>query len=182
MYVNAKDCALDWIDYSAKKANESGKRAIFFMLHATFYSDFGRKALGSGSIGHFYNEDKLEQYTSQWNDTVRKPYLPLYDKFKEVSMEYKNLFFQIVHSDGHRWFSTRFNPSVNNGRNTVHSNHNMMIHQTEGGSRALTMYTRFTVDGSKFQPITAKEEWSLEAYSQKPMGHSWVPYKAPYKY
>ncbi len=37
MYVNAKDCAVDWIEYAAETAHNSGKRAVFFMLHATFY-------------------------------------------------------------------------------------------------------------------------------------------------
>ncbi|KAL7569874.1 hypothetical protein ACA910_008541 [Epithemia clementina (nom. ined.)] len=182
MYVNAKDCALDWIDYAAAEANRTGKVALFFMLHAVFYKDSGKSALGTGGVGEYYNSNNLENYTSQWNDPVNSPYEPLYNKFKEVAFTYKDINFQIVHSDGHQWESTRFNPAANNDGKHITSHHNMKIHQTEGASRALTMYTRFTVDPAKFQPIAAKEEWSLEAYKREPYGHSWIPYSAPYKY
>ncbi|KAL7569875.1 hypothetical protein ACA910_008542 [Epithemia clementina (nom. ined.)] len=182
LYVNAKDCALDWIDQVSERAFLSGKRAVFFMFHGKFYSGYAQEARGTGSIGQYYKKDNLERYTSKWNDPVRKPYAPLFDKFWEVSQTYKNMSFQIVHSDTHRWFSTRFNPGVNNDATQIRSHHNMMVHQTEGSSRALTMYTRFMVDPNKFQPITAKEEWSREAFNQEPKGHRWQPYKAPYMY
>ncbi|KAL7570858.1 hypothetical protein ACA910_018923 [Epithemia clementina (nom. ined.)] len=187
MYVNAKDCALDWIDQSAAAANRTGKVALFFLLHASFYAGYGQGPLLSSlaEIGHYYQPDHLERFTLPFNDPpVRQPYAPLYKKFERVALQYPHLQFQIVHSDAHRWSSTRFNPTVNNLPETdpVRSHFNLRIHQTEGASRALTMYTRFTVDPSKFQPITAKEEWSEEAYHLHPFGHAWVPYTAPYQY
>jgi len=51
-----------------------------------------------------------------------------------------------------------------------------MIHQVEGGSRALTMYTKITVDKKDFQPVTLKQQWSKAAYNEAPPGHTWIPY------
>ena len=177
MYINAKDCALDWIDYAAERAFQSGKRALFFLFHATFYAKYASVAMGAGTIGEYYKPDNLRNMTKQWGDQVGRPYLPLFEKLKEVSRKYNTLHFAVIHSDAHRWFQTRFDPFTHNYRNKIRSHHNMMIHQTEGASRALTMFTRVTVDAAKFQPITIKEEWSQAAYDAEPVGHAWVPYK-----
>mmetsp|Transcript_37429 Transcript_37429/g.77641 ORF Transcript_37429/g.77641 Transcript_37429/m.77641 type:complete len:410 (-) Transcript_37429:1486-2715(-) len=179
MYVNAKDCALDWIEYSAEQANATDKRALFFMLHASFYDKYGSRPLGSGSIGEYYSPDVLRNFTVAWKDPVRRPYRPLFRKFEQIALRYPNLQFQIVHSDAHRWFQTRFNPYLNNHGNAkqVQSHHNMMIHQTEGASRALTTYTRFSVNPLKFQPISTQEEWSPSAFDIEPKGHAWIPYQ-----
>jgi hypothetical protein len=71
------------------------------------------------------------------------------------------------------------NPGMNNRGNTGKkrsSNHNMMLHQVEGASRALTMFSKFTVDSNSFQPVTVKQEWSEAAFNLEPVGHSWKPY------
>lgn len=41
LYVNAKDCALEWIEKAPRRASEAGKSALFFMFHATFYQKNG---------------------------------------------------------------------------------------------------------------------------------------------
>ena len=82
----------------------------------------------------------------------------------------------VVHSDAHRFSQIRMNPSLDNLKSKTFSHHNLMIHQIEGASRALTMYSKFTVDKDSFQPVTLKQEWSQAAYDQVPIGHTWVPY------
>lgn len=51
LYVNAKDCAVEWIAESARRASNSGKAALFFMLHASFYQENGVRAWPAGRSG-----------------------------------------------------------------------------------------------------------------------------------
>lgn len=176
LYVNAKDCAIEWIAETARRASESGKSALFFMLHASFYTKNGVSPVTSGAIGTYYNHVNLTRMTKALGNEVSRPYFPLFDALAEVALEYPDLMFEVVHSDAHKFLSTRLLPQINNRGTRIRSHHNMMIHQVEGASRALTMYSRFTVDPSKFQPVTLHQEWSRAAYEQEPTGHSWIGY------
>lgn len=176
LYVNAKDCAVEWIGETARRASESGKSAVFFMLHATFYQKNGVSPIASGAIGTYYNRTNLARMTKEIGEEVARPYYPLFDAFVETALKYPDIMFQIVHSDSHRFLSTRLLPHINNHKTNIGSHHNVMIHQVEGHSRALTMYSRFTVDPAKFQPITLHQEWSRSAYNEEPVGHAFIGY------
>jgi hypothetical protein len=178
MYLNANDCTLDWIDQSAAKASASGKRALFIMLHAKFYADNGKIPLGNNGIGEYYNTQNLESLTDGLSGTkISKPYEPLFTKLTETALAYPDLMIYVVHGDGHRFSMVRQNPTVNNrGAGRVASHHNLMLHMVEGGSRSLTMYSKFMVDIDSFQPVLLKQEWSRRAYDEFPIGHSSDPY------
>ena len=179
MYLNANDCALDWIERSTKKASKHGLRAVFFMLHASFYGENGKKELDSRTIGQYYREEQLRKYIEDLNieEKISRPYEPLFDKLSEIAWQYPDLMFYVVHSDAHRFSTLRMNPGMHNrGFSRYYSHHNLMIHQVEGASRAMTMYTKFTIDDESFQPVTLKQEWSQAAYDEVPLGHSWIPY------
>jgi hypothetical protein len=165
---------LDWIEYAASTAAANQKRAVFFLLHAKFYKDRGEQYLGTHGIGSYYSYENLKGNTTVLGNPVESPFQPFYDKLTEIALRYPELMFQVVHSDTHSFFSTRLNPSIHNGGiDKIYSHHNVMIHETEGASRALTMYTRFTVDENAFQPIALKQEWSKAAFDLIPFGHSW---------
>ncbi|GKY90930.1 hypothetical protein MPSEU_000065800 [Mayamaea pseudoterrestris] len=178
MYLNAMECAMDWIEVSALKASDSGKRAIFFTFQGIFYSNYGMDPISQPS-GGFYSETKFKQYmkTIAGRTDIDSAYDPLFDKLTEVALKYPNLQFTVVHADGHRYQTLRMNSDLNNrgGSRTV-SNQNLRVHMVEGGAKALTMWTRFTVDPTAFQPMTLKEEWSESAFNVAPYGHSWIPY------
>jgi hypothetical protein len=180
MFLNAKDCAVDWIEQSAEKASSSGKRAVFFFFHATFYTSGGFQPRSNNGIGEFYGTENLKDYTSKLTGIeIESPFQPLFDKLTETALNYPDLMFYAVHSDGHRYSTVRMNPGMNNNGNPgrpVVSHHNLMLHQVEGASRALTMFSRFSVDSDSFQPVTVKQEWSKAAYNAEPVGHSWKPY------
>ena len=181
LFLQAKDCGLEWIEESAASASTSGLRALFFLFHATFYGGSGKAPLGSNSVGQYYNRDNLKKYTQKLyddpGDVVDRPYKPLFDKLTATAKAHPNLMFYVVHSDAHRYLTIRMNPTMNNkGEGQIESHHNMMIHQVEGASRSLTMYSKFTVDKDSFQPVTLKQEWSEAAYNTVPYGHSWIPY------
>lgn len=165
-YINARDCALDWVHRSANRANKSGKRALFFLLHGLVYSDAGRSPLvGAANLLPGAN--------------TTGPYTELFEKLTEVAFRHKNLMVYVIHGDGHRYSTTRMNPTLNNHGHAakIQSHHNLVAHQVEGASRALTMYSRFLVDSTKLQPVTVKEEWSERAFAKIPVGHAWIPYQ-----
>jgi hypothetical protein len=180
MFLNAKDCALDWIEQSAEKASASGKRALFFLFHASFYTSGGFQPLTSNGIGEFYSPDNLKDFTRELTGfEIDRPFQPLFDQLTETALNHPDLMFYAVHGDAHRYSTIRMNPGMNNRGNIGNkrsSNHNMMLHQVEGASRALTMFSKFTVDSNSFQPVTVKQEWSEAAFNQEPVGHSWKPY------
>jgi hypothetical protein len=177
MYLNANDCALEWIEQSAEKASASGKRALFFLFHASFYTSGGFQPRTSDGIGEFYSRDNLKNYTRELTGVeIERPFQPLFDKLTETALNYPDLMFYAVHSDAHRYSTVRMNPAMNNSGKKRFSNHNMMLHQVEGSSRALTMFSKFMVDSASFQPVTVKQEWSEAAFNQEPVGHSWKPY------
>jgi hypothetical protein len=175
MYLNAKDCALDWVDYAAKTAFQNNKRVVFFLLHATFYTNSANDPLPNNGMGDYYGGRNLFSNTSALGiPPVSLPYKPFFDKLHETSLRYPSLMFQVVHSDQHRFSSVRLHSDLDNRKTALLSHHNVMIHQTEGFSRALTMYSRFTVDDDaldSFQPVTLKQEWSRAAYEEEPYGH-----------
>lgn len=164
MYINARDCTLDWIQRTAVRASKENKRALFFMFHASFYRDNGKESLTGGPL---------------IGNTTERPYQPLFDELTRIARRFPRLMFYCVHSDAHRLSTVRMNPTLNNrdleDRKRYYSHHNMMIHQVEGSSRALTMFSRFIVDDS-FQPVSHKQEWSQTAYDERPKGHSFVRY------
>lgn len=176
MFLNANECALEWIEQSADRAEASGKRALFFVFHATFYEASGSRAKPQAA-GDYYNPSNLKSKTGDKYDSA---YKSLFDKLTEVAKNHYRLMIYCIHSDGHRTQTIRMNPTLNNGgEDSMYSYHNLMLHQTEGASRALTMWSRFTVNPNKFQPISFTEEWSSRAYFREPVGHSWTPY-SPY--
>ena len=178
LFLNANECTLDWIDKSAAKAAAGKKRALFFMFHALFYTGNGETELGNNGIGEYYNTQNLERITkSSTGKEISKPYQPLFDRLTATALKYPKLMIYVVHADGHRFSSHRMNPNVDNrGKGRIDSHHNLMLHMVEGGSRALTMYSKFTVDDEAFQPVTLKQEWSRSAYNELPKGHAWDPY------
>ena len=178
LYVNAKDCALDWIGESAERASASGLRAIFFAFHATFYDiGNGKYPVSNRGIGEYYGGDSLRDRIG-----IEDPYEPLFDRLRHVAFDHPDLMFYIIHSDGHRSVNMRLFPDrtnyVSNEGSTHHtkSHQNIMVHQIEGSSRGLTMYSKFTVDSNAFQPVTLKEQWSESAYMTEPKGHTYDPY------
>jgi hypothetical protein len=178
MYLNAKDCALDWVDYAARTAFQNKKKVVFFLLHATFYTNSGNEAMSNNGLGDFYGGGNLFSNTSALGiPPVSTPYKPFFDKLYETSLLYPTLMFQVVHSDSHRFSSVRLHSDLDNLKTELRSHHNVMIHQTEGYSRALTMFSRFTVDEGSFQPITLKQEWSQAAFDETPYGHVLVGYE-----
>jgi hypothetical protein len=177
LYLNAKDCALDWVDYAARTAFQNNKRVVFFLLHATFYTNSANEPLANHGIGQFYDAVNLFSNTSALGvPPVSLPYKPFFDKLHATSLMYPSLTFQVVHSDSHRFSSVRLHADLDNKKTQLLSHHNVMIHQTEGYSRALTMYSRFTVDEDSFQPVTLKQEWSRAAYDETPYGHVMIGY------
>jgi hypothetical protein len=132
LYINAKDCAVEWIGESARRASEAGKSALFFLLHATFYTKNGLFPMSSDAIGDYYTARNLTRMTEALGDPVARPYYPFFDALRETALAYPNLMFQVVHSDSHRFLSTRMLPSINNHKKHIRSHHNVMIHQIEG--------------------------------------------------
>jgi len=89
LYLNAKDCALEWIETSAAKASANGKRALFILFHAKFHDEFGNKHLGNNGIGDFFNTFNLKAYTREFGgEEIAFPYQPLFDKLTEVARRY----------------------------------------------------------------------------------------------
>jgi hypothetical protein len=181
MYLNAMECTVDWIEQSVSKASAHGKRALFIAMHALFYAQFGATPVGYPR-GNFYGKRNFLRYMKNIGRTdIKTVYGPLFDKLTEVARDHPELQIYVIHADGHRFQTLRLNPNLHN-RNKIspgfHSNHNLMAQMVEGTSRALTMWTRLTVDPTSFQPVSVKEEWSLNAYNLKPEGHSWVPYSS----
>ena len=103
LYVNAKDCALEWIEEAARRAPEAGKSALFFMFHATFYQKNGVMLITSGAIGNYYNANNLTRMTRQIGNEVKSPNAPLFEALSKVAFEYKDLLFEVVHSDAHKF-------------------------------------------------------------------------------
>ena len=178
MFLNANECTLDWIEQSAAKASASNKRALFFLFHALFYTENGSGHKGNNGIGDYYNTNNLANFTNTlMGTTISDVYKPIFDKLTETALAYPDMMFYVVHADGHRYSTIRMNPSIDNTqKGDIKSHHNLMIHMVEGASRALTMYSKFTVHNESFQPVTLKEEWSLAAYKDYPYGHAWDPY------
>ena len=164
-------------------ASGSNKRALFYLFHAKFYEDERLMEPASNhGIGSYYNSKKLFSNTSQFGSeaAVTEPYQPLFDKLYETALQYPELFFQVVHGSDEaqpvpqHYFTARLLSDVNNRGDTISTHHNVMVHQVEGHSRALTMYSKFTVNKNAFQPVTLKQEWSRLAYNEPPKGHSSV--------
>lgn len=151
---------------------------MFFLLQATFYTNNANDPLANDGMGDFYGGDNLYSNTSALGiPPVSLPYKPFFDKLYETSLLYPSLMFQVVHSDSHRFSSVRLHSDLDNRKTNLLSHHNVMIHQTEGFSRALTMFSRFTVDEDSFQPVTLKQEWSRAAFDETPYGHVLIGYE-----
>lgn len=181
MYLNARDCALDWLDVSAARAAAAGKRVLFVLFHGMFYTSDGSAALRNSGIGPYYDTENLERLTERYTgNKYSQPYQPLFAKLTRLGLQYPRMQFVVVHSDGHKISMNRLNPTlVNTGldpNGRLYSNHNVMVHMVEGDSKGLTMYSKFTVDPSQFYPVTHQQRWSRAAYNTPPLGHSRIAY------
>jgi hypothetical protein len=179
MYLNAKDCALDWISQSAAKASAKGLKAVFFTMQAAFwgrsiFGDVNGPLLGGSFIGDYYNATNLASKTKELTGTaISEPFKPLYDQLTKTAFAYPNMMFYVVNADSHFWDEIRMSSSLNNNGTTTFTHQNLMILQAEGDSRGLSMYAQLTVDPSKFQPVDAEQIWSKAAFDQVPVGHNY---------
>lgn len=180
MYLNAKDCALEWITMAAQKANQLGKRAVIITLQAHFWEHdiYGavKKHLDSAldGIGDYYNKTNLSKMTLDATGVnISEPYEPLYTHMKMTALNNSKIMFVTANADTHFWSNIRANSDVDN-RPAIVSNHNWMIHQVDGSSRALTGYTKIVVNDNDFQPVQFRQEWSEAAFNASPIGHAYV--------
>lgn len=181
LFLNARKCTLDWIEQSAAKASATGKRVLFLTFQALFDRNLGEGPLENTHIGEYYNTENLSRLTKELTgQNISDPYTDLFNQLTSVALQYPNLMFYVVHADGHKFQTMRMNPTFDNRPGELLSNQNLMIHMVEGDSRALTMFSRFTVDPQKFQPVAIQQEWSKAAYDAEPVGHTWIPYIPPY--
>jgi len=183
MYLNAKDCALEWISYAAKKATAMGKKAVFIGFQAHFWSIdayggvYGPMPGASDGIGEYYNATNLAAITLALTGTaISEAFKPLYDHVAATAKAFPNLLIYTVNSDSHTWTEVRANSGLNNAGTTINYNHNWMIHQIEGDSRGLTMYTKISVDASAFEPVQVNQVWSKKAFDTIPVGHTYYKY------
>lgn len=180
MYMNARDCALDWLDTTAQLASAAGKRTLFLLFHAAFYGSQGSTALSNDGIGPFYSTSNMLNFTALYaGRSYSQPYQPLFAKLTELGLKYPALQFVVVHADGHKVSMNRLNPTLTNQgleAGKLFSNHNVMVHMVEGDSKGLTMYSKFTVDSTQFYPVTHQQRWSKAAYDTPPLGHSRIAY------
>ena len=182
MYLNAKDCALDWIEQSAAKADADGLSSVVFLFHAHYWAfdQYGSVVshLPSDGIGEYYNKTNLAAMTEALTgEAIEEPFQPLYDAFAAVAKKYPNILFYATHADSHVWTDIRQDSYASNIGEDLVSNQNMMILQVEGDSRALTMYAKFEFDKDAFQPVTAHQIWSRDAYELPPYGHAFYKFQ-----
>jgi len=131
----------------------------------------------SDGIGEYYNATNLAAITGNLTGVpISEPFKPLYDHFTATAKAFPNLLIYSVNSDSHTWTDVRGNSGATNTGTTVVSNHNWMIHQIEGDSRALTMYTKFSVDPDAFEPVQVNQVWSKKAYDTIPVGNTYYKY------
>lgn len=181
MYLNAKDCALDWIETSAAKASAAGLRSVVFLFHAHYWATnrwgYVDSHLSSDGIGEYYNKTNLARMTEELTgEAIEEPFQPLYDALTNVAARYPDIMFYVSQADSHVWTDIRQNSGATNIGDETLSHHNLMILQVEGDSRALTMYAKFTFD-DEFQPVTINQEWSHDAYELPPYGHNFYKYQ-----
>lgn len=182
MYLNAKDCALDWIEQSAAKADAAGLRSVVFLFQAHYWTTdkYGSVVshLPSDGIGEYYNKTNLAALTEALTgEAIQEPFQPLYDKLSDIAFRYPDILFYAVHADSHVWTDIRQNSYATNIGDDIKSHQNLMILQVEGDSRGLTMYAKFSFDKEAFQPANAEQIWSKDAYELPPYGHSFFKYQ-----
>eukprot|EP00557_Chaetoceros_sp_GSL56_P011602 CAMPEP_0176476668 /NCGR_PEP_ID=MMETSP0200_2-20121128/182_1 /TAXON_ID=947934 /ORGANISM="Chaetoceros sp., Strain GSL56" /LENGTH=422 /DNA_ID=CAMNT_0017872367 /DNA_START=682 /DNA_END=1950 /DNA_ORIENTATION=+ len=182
MYLNAKDCALEWIEQSAAKAHASGLRSVVFAFQAHYWNlDVYGNVVGhlpAAGIGEYYKPENLAAMTEALTgEAISEPFQPLYDKLTEVAFNYPNIMFYVAHADSHIWTNIRQNSYATNVGDNIISHQNLMILQVEGDSRALTQYAKLTFEKDDFQPVTPHQIWSEVAYALPPYGHSFVKYQ-----
>jgi len=182
MYLNAKDCAIEWISHAVNRANALGKKAVIIGMQAHFWvqdqygSVVGPVTGALDGIGEYYNATNLAAKTLALTGVaIAEPFKPLYDHLTAVAKANPNLLIQTVNADSHIWTDIRANSAVNNNPGII-SNQNWMIHQTEGDSRALTMYSKLTVDADAFNPVQVNQIWSKKAFDTIPVGHTYYRY------
>jgi hypothetical protein len=182
MYLNAKDCALEWITYAAQRAIALNKTTVLIAMQAHFwnldlYGNAYTHLLVGSEIGEYYNATNLAAMTKNLTGVaISEPFQPLYTHLTQTAKAYPNLAFYTVNSDSHIWTDIRANSGLANSGTTINGHHNWMIHQTEGDSRALTMYSKFVIDESEFMPVQVKQIWSKKAYDTIPVGHTYYRY------
>jgi hypothetical protein len=144
---------------SADRASRSGKRALVFLLQASFYTDFGAKPFSGGSVIGGY-----------------KPYDPLFAKLTKTAFQYPKIMFYVVHADGHRFYESR--PAQPRLRHC-----SVLLapqpHVAHGRRRLEGLDHVYEIHGRRreLSTNTLKQQWSEAAYNQVPRGHSWIPYK-----
>lgn len=182
MYLNAKDCALEWITMAVEKADKLGKRTVVIGLQAHFweYDIYGsvKKHLNSAldGIGEYYNRTNLGNMTLNLTGTaIQEPFEPLYTHLTKMAKAYPNIVIYTVNADSHVWTEVRANSDTNNNPAIV-SNQNWMILQTEGDGRALTMYAQLKFRSTEFMSVQADQIWSKTAFDATPYGHSFYKY------
>ena len=183
MYLNAKDCALEWITYAAQRATALGKKTVLIAMQAHFWNldaygnAYSYLPAGPDGIGDYYNATNLAAITKNLTGVaISEPFQPLYDVFTATAKAYPSLLFYTINSDSHIWTDIRGNSGTTNSGTTINSHHNWMIHQTEGDSRALTMYSKFVMDPTAFEPVQVNQIWSKKAYDTIPVGHTYYKY------
>lgn len=182
MYLNAKDCALDWIEQSAAKADAAGLSSVVFLFHAHYWdvNQYGSvdKHFPAHGIGEYYNSTNLAAMTEALTgEAIEQPFQPLYDAFSAIAMKYPNILFYAAHADSHVLTDIRQDSYATNIGEGIISHQKMMILQVEGDSRALTMYAKFEFDKNAFQTVTAHQIWSRDAYEMPPYGHAFYKFQ-----
>ncbi len=182
MYLNAKDCALDWIEQSASKASDDGLTSVIFLFQARYWAmdQYGsvNGHLPSDGIGAYYSKENLASMTETLTgEAIEEPFQPLYDKLTEVAKNYPDIMFYAVHADSHVWVNIRQDSYATNIGENIVSHQNLMILQVEGDSRGLTMYAGLRFNKKDFQPVTPYQIWSEDAYELPPYGHSFYKYQ-----
>jgi hypothetical protein len=182
MYLNAKDCAIDWITQSAAKASAKGLKAVFLTMQAAFHGPDIEGALvgpylGVNGVGQYYNATNLAKITKDLTGTaISEPFQPLYDHLTKTAFAYPDIMFYVIHADNHFLQEIRMNSVTNNNGTNIFSHHNLMVLQVEGDSRALSMYSKIDVYPTDFQPVDVRQVWSRAAYDQVPVGHNYYRY------
>jgi hypothetical protein len=181
MFLNAKDCALEWITYATEKAKILKKRSVVIGLQAHFWEQdaFGsvNKHLDStlDGIGEYYNKTNLlKMMLNVTGMNISEPYQHLYAHMTKIAKENPNIMFVTANADTHFWTNIRANSNIDNRLSAI-SNHNWMIHQVEGASRSLTQYTKIVFRPNDFQPVQFLQKWSQKAFNITPFGHAYIP-------
>ena len=88
---------------SSTPCSRGGKVGSLFHVSRNFYQKNGVMLITSGAIGNYYNANNLTRMTRQIGNEVKSPNAPLFEALSKVAFEYKDLLFEVVHSDAHKF-------------------------------------------------------------------------------